>query len=145
MFSYHITSLKPLNPNNKADDFERNALRLFEKGKPSGIRAIIRDITIRRRLEKERLEKEKLSGVLEMAGATCHEFNQPMQVILGYSEILQIKISEDNPFKKKLKILKQQINLMGLLTKKLQNITKYETMDYLEGKIIDIDKASKND
>jgi len=28
-------------------------------------------------------EKEKLNGVIEMAGAVCHEMNQPMQVVLG--------------------------------------------------------------
>ncbi len=32
MFSFHITSLKPLNPNNKPDDFETNALKSFEGG-----------------------------------------------------------------------------------------------------------------
>ncbi len=31
-FAYHITSLKPLNPNNAPDGFEKNALILFEKG-----------------------------------------------------------------------------------------------------------------
>jgi hypothetical protein len=35
---------------------------------------------------------------------------------------------------------------MGELTRKLQKITKYETKDYLEGKITDIEKAtSKSD
>jgi diguanylate cyclase (GGDEF)-like protein len=33
MFRFNITSLKPLNPNNKANEFETTALSLFEKGK----------------------------------------------------------------------------------------------------------------
>ena len=33
IFGFHITSLTPLNPNNKADDFERRALQMFEQGK----------------------------------------------------------------------------------------------------------------
>jgi len=32
-FKFHITSLKPLNPNNTPDEFEKNALMLFEKGR----------------------------------------------------------------------------------------------------------------
>jgi diguanylate cyclase (GGDEF)-like protein len=32
LFKYHITSLKPLNPDNKADPFEQTALASFEKG-----------------------------------------------------------------------------------------------------------------
>ncbi len=106
---------------------------------------IEQDITERKKAEEERLQKEKLQGVLEMAGATCHEFNQPMQVISGYSELLQSKITDDNPFKKQLRILKQQIDRMGELTRKLQNITEYEIMEYVDSKIIDINKASKKD
>ena len=104
---------------------------------------IVRDITERKKAEEERFQKEKLQGVLEMAGATCHEFNQPMQVISGYAELLLLKITDDNPLKKQLRIIKQQIDRMGELTRKLQNITKYETMQYVDSKIIDIDKASK--
>ena len=33
LFSFHITSLKPLNPNNKPDEWEAKALTLFESGK----------------------------------------------------------------------------------------------------------------
>lgn len=33
MFTFHITSLNPLNPHNDADEFERNSLREFEAGK----------------------------------------------------------------------------------------------------------------
>jgi len=32
LFKFRITSLKPLNPNNKPDAFETEALKLFEKG-----------------------------------------------------------------------------------------------------------------
>ncbi|MDA3791018.1 MAG: diguanylate cyclase [Desulfobacula sp.] len=31
-FTYHLTSLRPLNPDNAPDDFEKNALQLFETG-----------------------------------------------------------------------------------------------------------------
>lgn len=33
LYQFHITSLKPLNPDNSVDDFERNALLSFERGK----------------------------------------------------------------------------------------------------------------
>ncbi len=32
LFTYHITSLNPLNPDNKPDSFEKGALKKFEKG-----------------------------------------------------------------------------------------------------------------
>ena len=39
-------------------------------------------------LTRRLLEEEKLRGVLEMAGAICHELNQPMQAISGYADLL---------------------------------------------------------
>jgi signal transduction histidine kinase len=69
--------------------------------------------------------------------------NQPIQVITGYSELMLMDTSEDNPLYKKIKIISEQIDKLALITEKLMNVTKYETKDYLESKIIDIDRASE--
>ena len=87
-------------------------------------------------------EKEKFQGVVEMAGAICHELNQPMQIISGYSELLLMDMPEESIQYANIEKIKSQIDRMGAITKKLMRITKYETMNYLAGKIIDIDKAS---
>lgn len=44
-----------------------------------------REIEARKLAEAERLKVAKLEGALEMAGAVCHELNQPLQVILSNS------------------------------------------------------------
>ena len=101
------------------------------------------DISESKRAEKVKIEREKLQGVIEMAGAICHEMNQPMQAVSGYSELLLMDISEDNPMFTNIQKIKGQIDRMGKITEKLKAITRYETKDYLKGKIIDIDRASK--
>ncbi|NQT70299.1 MAG: response regulator [Desulfobacteraceae bacterium] len=88
-------------------------------------------------------EKEKFQGVLEMAGAVCHEMNQPMQVVSGVSELLMMDIQDDNPLYENIKTVQEQIDKMGAITNKLMGVTQYKTKDYLKGKIIDIDKATK--
>ena len=93
--------------------------------------------------EKLRVEMEKLNGVIEMAGAVCHEMNQPMQVISGLSEIVLLDIPKDNPLYPNIQRINKQIDRMGRITGKLMNITRYETKDYLKGKIVDIDKAAE--
>jgi PAS domain S-box-containing protein len=104
---------------------------------------IVRDISDRRLAESERLQKERMQGVLEMAGAACHELNQPVQSILGYSELLLERISEDNAAYGNAKTISEQVNRMRSIMEKIMEITKYETREYIEGvKIIDIDKAS---
>lgn len=96
-------------------------------------------------LQKTLSEKEKLQGVLEMAGAVCHEFNQPLMVISGYSEMLLMDLSEDSPQYKIFKIIKEQVDRLGKITSKLMGITKYKTKSYLKGNIVDIDEASQNE
>ncbi len=87
-------------------------------------------------------ENIKLQGVLEMAGAICHELNQPLMSISGYSELLLMDIPENKPQYTNIKKIKGQIDRLGEITRKLMTITRYKTKGYLKGKIIDINEAS---
>jgi len=88
-------------------------------------------------------EREKLSGAIEMAGAVCHEFNQPLQVIMGYAEMLLFDVSSTSELKLKINEIKKSSVKLGKLIRKLQKITQYKTKDYIgTTKIIDIDRAS---
>jgi len=104
----------------------------------------ISDISWRKQAERELLQKEKLQAVVEMAGAVCHEMNQPMQVALvQLAECMAMDELESAPFKRKAENIRQQLNALRELSRKLMHITRYETRDYVKGaKIIDIDKAS---
>jgi PAS domain S-box-containing protein len=111
-------------------------------GTTSGVASFL-DITEYKEAEKERQKAKKLEGVLEMAGAVCHEMNQPMQTIMGNCELLLQEMDKNNPSYIKVMDIRSQIERMGTLTGKLMNIKGYKTMKYLEGHIIDIDKASR--
>jgi K+-sensing histidine kinase KdpD len=97
----------------------------------------------RRQLAEERLQRERLEGVIEMAGAACHELNQPLQTLFGYSELLLRSLPEKSPLSGKVEEIKKSIDQLGKITHKIMHITRYETKEYIQGsKIIDIDKAS---
>jgi PAS domain S-box-containing protein len=94
------------------------------------------DISQREEAQKEKMKREKLQGVLEMAGAICHEINQPLQTILGYSTLL-----EDNEAisPEDLQKIKKQAIRIGDITRRLSNITRYKTLEYPgDTRIIDI-------
>jgi DNA-binding response OmpR family regulator len=96
-------------------------------------------------MQSELMHREKLRGVLEMAGATCHEFNQPMQVISGYCELLMKELRHEGQEYDQVTRILEAVESMIKVTRKLQSITKYETREYIEGSlIIDIDKASES-
>ncbi len=80
---------------------------------------------------------------IETAGGICHEMNQPLQVILGNLEILQLNLNDDDPNMNIVNMLLSQTEKLGSITKKLANITRYETKAYIKGTIFDIDNSSK--
>ena len=94
-------------------------------------------------METELLEREKLKGVLEMAGAVCHELNQPLQSVSGYSELLLMDMDPSDPTFEMLDNIKTGIKKIGLLTRKIMTITRYQSKPYVgKTRIVDIDYAS---
>ncbi len=112
-------------------------------GRITGCVAVLADLTDKNRAAQDRMQREKLQGVLETAGAVCHEFNQPLQALSGYTEILGAKMAPDDPVRPYLIRIGEQIDRMRDITDRLHGVTRYETMDYADrSKIIDIRKAS---
>jgi PAS domain S-box-containing protein len=105
---------------------------------------IVRDISDRKLAEAERMAKEKLQGVLEMAGAASHNLNQPLQSVLWHTQALIEELPEENYLHKELNLIKDQVDKMRDISAKIMKITRYRTVDYYRDiKIIDIDQASE--
>ncbi|TVQ25020.1 MAG: response regulator [Spirochaetaceae bacterium] len=98
-------------------------------------------------LQQEMLRQERLEGVLETAGAVCHEFNQPLQIVSAYSEMLLSNPQTDDETRQRLESIRAGVKRLGELTRRLMNVTHYETQDYTgsktaEARIIDLEAAS---
>lgn len=114
---------------------------VIEYGDEKCLLAVTRDITARRRALRSQLEQEKLQGVLELAGATCHEINQPLQ----YLYLLLSEVMEADPENETLHEIKSQCDRIRGIMKKMESITVYESTEYIRGKkIVDINQASNN-
>ncbi len=118
------------------------------QGNLRGIVKDLRDITDRKQAEHQHLQREKIQVVLEVAGTVCHELIQPMQIISMCTQLILINQKSDaenpdNEYFEKVKTIYEQIERMKTITQKLKGITRYETIDYVDGiKIVDLDKAS---
>ena len=113
-------------------------------GDAGGCVVVLSDLTEKNRAARDRLQREKLEGVLETAGAVCHEFNQPLQALSGFLEIIAVRPGPQPDGAPYMERALAQIERMRTITAKLQGITHYETMEYGEKtKIIDIHKSSQ--
>jgi hypothetical protein len=108
-----------------------------------GIFFLNRQIQKRHQAEDLLRQHEKMEGVMEMAGAVCHELNQPLQTILGNSEIMLLDLAPDHPLSKRLNNIQEQVERMSKTTRNLIKITRYETKQFPQGMVIDIDRAAK--
>ncbi|MFP4476040.1 MAG: PAS domain S-box protein [Desulfatibacillaceae bacterium] len=74
---------------------EISATTVIRDGELAGIQGILRDITDRKRLEKQLAQARKLEAIGTLAGGIAHNFNNVLGAILGYTELAQM-IAEDH-------------------------------------------------
>jgi len=105
--------------------------------------ARVGSVFAKRMLVEKIMEQEKLQGVIEMAGAVCHEMNQPLQAVTWATEALLSESALEERLSSVVQNISCNIEKLGTITRKLQGITRYETMKYVgDTKIIDIERAS---
>jgi CheY-like chemotaxis protein len=78
-------------------------------------------------------EEQKLKEVLETAGAVCHSLNQPLQYVLGAIQILLMDMVPDDPVFRQLDTVREKVEYMGKITRKLAEITRYRTQSQAGG------------
>lgn len=94
------------------------------------------------------VEQEKKIAIMELAGAAAHELNQPLTVINCQVKLLEEALEEQGVFpdSREIEIIFDSVKKMTEIIRKIGNITKYKTKDYLLGdRIIDLDKASEGE
>jgi PAS domain S-box-containing protein len=118
---------------------------VIRDGEKIGTTVVVNDLTEKKMLEQERALRERLTGVIEMAGAAAHELNQPLAVISGHAELL-LRDTEKGGAKitKRTKTILEQVERLGTLTRKFTSIVAYKTKECGGNiKIVDIDKSAR--
>jgi len=116
-----------------------NSRPLPEQGLMYGV---VRDVTAAKEVEAALRDRDRLQGALETAGAVCHELNQPLQAITGFTDLLLLEVAAQEGPSEKARKIQEAVRLISSITRKLSGITRYQTMDYFQGRIVDIDRSS---
>ncbi|MCK5797733.1 MAG: PAS domain S-box protein, partial [Deltaproteobacteria bacterium] len=120
---------------------------IYENGSEVGTVSIISDLRERLHMERrlvqaqERLvDAEKQALIAELAGTTAHELNQPLTSVMGYAELLQRRIPEDDSNRRAADKILQECQRLADIVRQIGKITRYETKTYVGGtQILDLD------
>jgi PAS domain S-box-containing protein len=128
-----------------------SAALVTEGGRETATVGVFSDLRDRLRVEAELHEAqqklalaEKAKVASELAGAAAHELNQPLTSILGFSELLFRRTSDDVQGHEELKQILHEAERMAGIVRKIGRIARYETMEYIGNRrIVDLEKASE--
>ena len=79
------------------------------------------------------IDDERLKALLQLAGATAHELNQPLMVLLGNIELM--KMRNDSP-EQYIDLIEKAGQRISDIVKKYQNLRRYETRPYAGDSLI---------
>ncbi len=138
-----LVSRKPMTVLNRLDAqtgpkwFERHlAPILGNEGEVSFVVEAVRDISDQKLLEKEKMERMKLQGVIEMAGTAAHELNSPLFAALGTAQLLRDDLQAAEMIEE-MDMIIRNMKKMSDLTRQMTAVTGFESREYVgETKIV---------
>ena len=118
--------------------FNTNFRRLWdEAGNIYAVLGISRDVTERKQMEEHSFYTEKLASMGTLAAGVAHEINNPLGVILGFTDLLLEKFPPDSEEYDLLKTIENQGNNAKRVVENLLNFARHK--EHME-EIIDVNK-----
>ena len=71
-------------------------------GQPLRKMSLVRDISEKKKLEAELRQAHKMEAIGTLAGGIAHDFNNILAAIMGYVELIQLELAEENPVQQSL-------------------------------------------
>lgn len=79
---------------------------------------------------EELLRVEKLAAIGELAAGVAHEINNPMAIIRGNTELLQLSVPEDAPNREEVDTIFQQVKRVERIVSNLLKFARREQMEH---------------
>ncbi len=89
-----------------------------------------------REQQKMAIEEERLKVLLQMAGATAHELNQPLMVLMGNIQLLEMEGDLPPPVSERISRITAAANRIAEIVKKIQTLRHDQPKAYAGGKAI---------
>ncbi|MBX7218851.1 MAG: PAS domain S-box protein [Blastocatellia bacterium] len=112
--------------NGRRQPVEISSRLVFEGDRPVATQGIARDVSERRKLEEQLRQAQKMEAIGRLAGGISHDFNNLLTAILGYSEILLLRL-QDERLRSKVEEIKKAGNQAAALVRQLLTFSRRDT------------------
>jgi PAS domain S-box-containing protein len=136
---HHLYEAIQVTKHGKQICVENNAHFIDLEGK-STILCISRDITQRKQLEAQLRQAQKMEAIGKLAGGVAHDFNNLLTAIMGYSELVLVKMEPDNPYRENLEEIRHAGKRASSLT---QQLLAFSRKQVLKPKILNLNQVVK--
>lgn len=106
---------------------ENNSHMIDLSGNPV-LFCISRDISQRKQLEQQLLQAQKMEAIGKLAGGVAHDFNNLLTAIMGYSDLMLVKMKSDSPFRDGVHEIKKAAQRAAALTQQLLAFSRKQIM-----------------
>ena len=89
-----------------------------------------------REQQKSVIEEERLKVLLQMAGTTAHELNQPLMVLMGNIQLMEMDGDIPERLAERIQKINTAANRMADIVKKIQTLRRDQPKSYAGGKTI---------
>ncbi|HEY6871580.1 MAG TPA: PAS domain S-box protein [Geobacteraceae bacterium] len=72
-------------------------LNRFELRGKAVLQAVIRDITERKKLKEQLWQSQKMEAIGQLAGGVAHDFNNILTAIIGFANLVEMKMDKHDP------------------------------------------------
>ena len=99
-----------------------------ERGEITGVVEVGRNITDLRNLEAQLLQAQKMEAVGRLAGGIAHDFNNLLSAILGYAEMLRLRLEADPQAREDVDGIRQTVEQAAALTRQLLGFSRKQVV-----------------
>ncbi len=112
-----------------------------DKGRLTAFRGIIRDVTEQKKLEQQLLQSQKMEAVGQLAGGIAHDFNNILTAINGYTNLLWMKLPQDDKLRAYVQHIQESADRAANLTRSLLAFSRKQVINL---KPVDLNEVVRN-
>ncbi|HVB58298.1 MAG TPA: MHYT domain-containing protein [Candidatus Acidoferrales bacterium] len=121
-----------------------NSSEVIEVAGQKCMMSILRDTTEQKLLEKQLRQAQKMEAIGQLSGGIAHDFNNLLSVIIGYSEVIEESLPQDDPLKKKCEQIRKAGHSAASLTRQLLAFSRQQVLETkvleLNGIVLNVEK-----